>query len=90
MKVRRNFFSWFSNEYHFRVKHKKVAVWNGTKYSWSERHKSQYRHYWISMWGHDENDQRKSLLAAADCIERIGRMDPDLSFGDGVSSIRTR
>jgi hypothetical protein len=45
MKVRRSFFAWFSNEYHFRVKHQKVAVWNGTKYSWNERHKSQYRHY---------------------------------------------
>jgi hypothetical protein len=33
MKVRCSFFAWFSNEYHFRVKHKKVAVWNGNKYS---------------------------------------------------------
>jgi hypothetical protein len=70
MKVRRSFFAWFSNVYYFRVKHKKAAVWNGTKYSWNERHKSQYRHYWSSMWGHRENDQMKSLLAAADCIER--------------------
>jgi hypothetical protein len=66
MKVRRSFFAWFSNEYHFRVKHQKVAVWNGTKYVWNKNHKAQYRHYWSSMWGHRENDQRKSLLAAAD------------------------
>jgi hypothetical protein len=70
MKVMRCFFAWFSNEYHFRVKHKKVAVWNGTKYSWNEKHKSQYRYYWSSIWGHQDNDQRKSLLAACDCIER--------------------
>jgi hypothetical protein len=70
MKLRRSLFAWFINEYHFRVKNQKVAVWNGTKYSWNERHKSQYRHYWSSMWGHRENDQRKSFFAAADCIER--------------------
>jgi hypothetical protein len=70
IKVRRNLFDWFSNEYHFRVKHQKVAVWNGTKYVWNENHKAQYMHYWSSMWGHIENDQSKSLLAAADCIER--------------------
>jgi hypothetical protein len=70
MKVRRSLFAWFSNEYHFRVKHQKVAVWNGTKYFWNEKHKSQCRHYWSFMWGHRENYQRKSLLAAADFIER--------------------
>jgi hypothetical protein len=70
MKVSRSFFAWFSKKYHFRVKHQKLAVWNETKYSWNEMHKSHYRHYWSSMWGHRENYQRKSLLAAADCIER--------------------
>jgi hypothetical protein len=70
MTVWRSFFAWFGNEYHFRVKHKKVAVWNGTKYSRNEKHKLQYRHYWSSIWGHTYNDQRKSLLAACDCIER--------------------
>jgi hypothetical protein len=52
------------------VKHKGVAAWNGTKYSWNEKHKSQYRNYWSSIWGHKDNDQRKSLLAGCDCIER--------------------
>jgi hypothetical protein len=70
MKVRRSFFAWFSNEYHFRVKNKRLAVWNGTQYSWNEKHKSQYRNYWSSMWGHKDNDHRKSLLTDCDCIDR--------------------
>jgi hypothetical protein len=70
MKVRRRLFAWFSNEYHFRVKYQKVAVWNGAQYFWNKRHKSQCRHYWRSMWGHRENDQMNYLLPDSDCIER--------------------
>jgi hypothetical protein len=70
MKVRRSFFDWFSNEYHFRVRPKRVAVWDGTKYVWDEKHKAQYRHYWRFMWWHIDNEQRKLLLTTMDCIVR--------------------
>jgi hypothetical protein len=70
MKVRHSLFAWFSDEYPFRVKHQKVAIWNGTKYVWYEKYNAQYRHYWSSMWGHRENDQRKLLYSTSDCIER--------------------
>jgi hypothetical protein len=70
MKVRRSFFAWFSKEYHFREKARPVASWNGDKYVWSDKQRGQYSHSWNTMWGHRDNDQQKSLVAAADCIER--------------------
>jgi hypothetical protein len=57
--VRSSLFAWFSIEYHFRVKHQKVAVWNWRLHITGD-----------PCGGHRENDQRKLLLAAADCIER--------------------
>jgi hypothetical protein len=70
MKVRCSFFDWFSREYHFREKARPVVSWNGDKYVWSEKQRGQYIHSWNTMWGHRDNYQRKSLVAAAYCIER--------------------
>jgi hypothetical protein len=70
IKVRRSFFAWFSKEYHCREKARPVASWNGDKYVWSKKQRGQYVHSWNIMWGHRDNDQQKSLVAAADFIER--------------------
>jgi hypothetical protein len=70
MNVRRSFFAWFSKEYHCIEKSRPVASCNGDKYVWSKKQRGQYVHSWNTMWVHRDNYQRKSLVAAADCIER--------------------
>jgi hypothetical protein len=47
-----------------------VASRNGDKYVWSKKQRGQYLHSWNTMWVHRDNDQRNSLVAAADCIDR--------------------
>jgi hypothetical protein len=70
MKVRYSFFAWSIKECDFRETAISAAIWDGNKYVWGEKQKGHYRHYWRAMWGNIDNEQRKSLLAAADCIER--------------------
>jgi hypothetical protein len=86
MKVRRSFLGWCSSEYHFRVKHQNVSVWNGTKYVWNEKHKSQYMHYWKSRcW--------PPLIEYRDAPTLLGgtrMMVPGVSLGDGVLHITIR
>jgi hypothetical protein len=63
----------------------------------NENHKAQYRHFWSYMWGHIYNEQRRSLLAKAEYIDRastllgwIVRMVPEPSCVGGVLSITIR
>jgi hypothetical protein len=71
MKARRSFFAWFSKEYYFKEKAIPVAIWDGNKYVCGEKQKWHYIHYWRALWGNIDNEQRRSLVAAADCIERV-------------------
>jgi hypothetical protein len=38
MKLRRTYFAWLGEEYHFREKTRPVAIWDGSKYTWGEKH----------------------------------------------------